>query len=99
MVPTIIDGGDFKSVHFRLTHFPASTLINSMFMKVKGKLVSKPYVSAACHNEALRGFSDHRPDMLEYYIKNTRYQHTKFDVPSNFRLPTNTCPGHLPEKR
>src|SRR5215212_2443276 len=54
-------------------------------IKVRGRLVSKPYVRSTLATMKHFGVSiDHSPDMLEYYIKNARYRGTRFDVPSDF---------------
>jgi 3-phosphoshikimate 1-carboxyvinyltransferase len=54
-------------------------------IRIKGDLVSKPYVSATL--AAMKHFAvtiDHSPNMLEYNIKNAEYRAGKFDVPSDF---------------
>jgi 3-phosphoshikimate 1-carboxyvinyltransferase len=54
-------------------------------MKIRGSLVSQPYVHATLATMRHFGVSiDHSSDMLEYHIKNARYRGTKFDVPSDF---------------
>jgi 3-phosphoshikimate 1-carboxyvinyltransferase len=54
-------------------------------MRIKGDLVSKPYVSATLATMKSFGVNvDHAPDMLEYRIKSAEYRGTRFDVPSDF---------------
>lgn len=54
-------------------------------MRIKGSLVSKPYVSATLATMKHFGVRvDHSSDMLEYQIKNANYRSAKFDVPSDF---------------
>jgi 3-phosphoshikimate 1-carboxyvinyltransferase len=58
---------------------------SEIIMKIKGNLVSKPYVSATLATMKRFGVTiDHSADMLEYYIKNAEYRAAKFDVPSDF---------------
>jgi 3-phosphoshikimate 1-carboxyvinyltransferase len=58
---------------------------SNVLLKVKGKLVSKPYVLATITTMNHFGVSiDHSSDMLEYHIKNRRYNANEFDVPSDF---------------
>jgi 3-phosphoshikimate 1-carboxyvinyltransferase len=73
------------------SQFISGLLITSIYaeskivMKVKGNLVSKPYIAATLAIMKRFGVSiDHSSDMLEYYINNARYSATKFDVPSDF---------------
>jgi 3-phosphoshikimate 1-carboxyvinyltransferase len=94
--PLIVKGGGIKGGTTIIdgsisSQFISGLLISSIYadsevvLKVKGKLVSKPYVSATLATMKHFGVCiDHSPDMLEYYIKNTRYRGTKFDVPSDF---------------
>jgi 3-phosphoshikimate 1-carboxyvinyltransferase len=58
---------------------------SEIVMRIKGNLVSKPYVSATLATMKNFGVTvDHSSDMLEYQIKNAKYRATKFDVPSDF---------------
>lgn len=58
---------------------------SEILIKVRGRIVSKPYILATLATMKYFGVSiDHSPDMLEYYIKNTRYHGTRFEVPSDF---------------
>jgi 3-phosphoshikimate 1-carboxyvinyltransferase len=81
---TVVDGGISSQ-------FISALLLTSIYadtettLKVRGNLVSKPYVSATLATMKHFGVSiDHSPDMLEYHIKNARYRSAKFDVPSDF---------------
>lgn len=58
---------------------------SEIVMRIKGNLVSKPYVSATLATMKQFGVAvDHSSDMLEYEIKNAEYRGAKFDVPSDF---------------
>lgn len=58
---------------------------SEIVMRIKGSLVSKPYVSATLATMKHFGVSiDHSSDMLEYQIKGGKYRAAKFDVPSDF---------------
>lgn len=59
---------------------------SDIVMKIKGELVSKPYISATLATMESFGVTsvEHTPDMLEYRIKKDSYKGTKFDVPSDF---------------
>jgi 3-phosphoshikimate 1-carboxyvinyltransferase len=58
---------------------------SEIVMRIKGSLVSKPYVSATLATMKYFGVSvDHSSDMLEYQIKGGKYHAAKFDVPSDF---------------
>jgi 3-phosphoshikimate 1-carboxyvinyltransferase len=94
--PLIVKGGGIKGGKAFVdgsisSQFISGLLISSIYadsevvIKVKGKLVSKPYVRATLATMKHFGVSiDHTPDLLEYYIKNARYRSRKFDVPSDF---------------
>jgi 3-phosphoshikimate 1-carboxyvinyltransferase len=94
--PIIVKGGGIKGGTAVVdgsisSQFISSLLIASIYadseivIKIRGKLVSKPYVRATLATMNHFGVSiDHSPDMLEYYIKNARYRGTRFDVPSDF---------------
>src|SRR5215216_1188645 len=94
--PLIVKGGGIKGGTAFVdgsisSQFISGLLIASIYaesevvMKVRGSLVSRPYVLATLATMKHFGVSiDHSSDMLEYYIKNARYRGTKFDVPSDF---------------
>jgi 3-phosphoshikimate 1-carboxyvinyltransferase len=94
--PIIVKGGGIKGgttvVDGSLSsQFISGLLIVSIYadsetvIKIRGRLVSKPYILATLATMKHFGVSiDHSPDMLEYYVKNTRYRGTRFDVPSDF---------------
>jgi 3-phosphoshikimate 1-carboxyvinyltransferase len=94
--PLVIKGGGIKGGTAFVDGSVSSQFISGLLiaciyadsevvMKVRGKLVSKPYVTATLATMKHFGVSiEHSPDMLEYYIKNARYRGKKFDVPSDF---------------
>src|ERR687898_1131012 len=94
--PIVVKGGGIKGGTTVVdgtisSQFISGLLISSiyadseMIMRIRGELVSKPYVHATLATMKHFGVSiDHSPDMLEYYIKNSRYRGTRFDVPSDF---------------
>jgi 3-phosphoshikimate 1-carboxyvinyltransferase len=94
--PLIVKGGGIKGGMIVVdgsisSQFISGLLIASIYadskivMKVKGNLVSKPYIGATLAIMKHFGVSiDHSPDLREYYIKNARYCATKFDVPGDF---------------
>ncbi|MDQ3888166.1 MAG: 3-phosphoshikimate 1-carboxyvinyltransferase [Thermoproteota archaeon] len=96
MPPIIVKGGGIKGGTTVVdgsisSQFISGLLIATIYadseiiIKVRGRLVSKPYVRATLATMKYFGVSiDHSPDMLEYYIKNTRYHGTRFEVPSDF---------------
>lgn len=96
MPPIIVKGGGIKGGTTLVdgsisSQFISGLLIVSIYadseivIKVRGSLVSKPYIQATLATMKHFGVSiDHSPDMLEYYIKNSRYDGTRFDVPSDF---------------
>jgi 3-phosphoshikimate 1-carboxyvinyltransferase len=54
-------------------------------LKIKGNLVSRPYVGATLATMERFGVSiEHSTDMLEYHIKPSKYRSAQFDVPSDF---------------
>jgi 3-phosphoshikimate 1-carboxyvinyltransferase len=58
---------------------------SEIIMRIKGSLVSKPYVSATVATMKHFGVAvDHSSDMLEYEIKSAKYRAAKFDVPADF---------------
>ena len=58
---------------------------SEIVMRIRGSLVSKPYVRATLATMKHFGVSvDHSSDMLEYQIKGGKYHAAKFDVPSDF---------------
>ena len=96
MPPIIVKGGGIKGGTTLVdgsisSQFISGLLIVSIYadseivIRVRGSLVSKPYVQATLATMKHFGVSiDHSPDMLEYYIKNSSYHETTFDVPSDF---------------
>ncbi|MDQ3883724.1 MAG: 3-phosphoshikimate 1-carboxyvinyltransferase, partial [Thermoproteota archaeon] len=94
--PIIVKGGGIRGGTALVdgnvsSQFISALLISSIYadsevvIKVRGRLVSKPYVSATLATMKHFGVSiDHRPDMLEYYIRNAKFLGTKFEVPSDF---------------
>jgi 3-phosphoshikimate 1-carboxyvinyltransferase len=94
--PLVVKGGGIKGGTAVVdgstsSQFISGLLITSIYaeskivMKVKGNLVSKPYIAATLAVMKHFGVSiDHSSDMLEYYINNARYSATKFEVPSDF---------------
>jgi 3-phosphoshikimate 1-carboxyvinyltransferase len=94
--PLIVKGGGIKGGMTVVdgsisSQFISGLLIASIYadskivMKVKGNLVSKPYIGATLAIMKHFGVSiDHSPDMRQYYIKNARYCATKFDIPGDF---------------
>jgi 3-phosphoshikimate 1-carboxyvinyltransferase len=96
MPPIIVKGGGIKGGTTVVDGSISSQFISGLLIvsihadseiviKVRGSLVSKPYILATLATMKHFGVSiDHSPDMLEYYIKNTRYHGTRFDVPSDF---------------
>jgi 3-phosphoshikimate 1-carboxyvinyltransferase len=96
MPPLIVKGGGIKGGTTVVdgsisSQFISGLLIVSIYadsevvIKVRGNLVSKPYVRATLATMKHFGVSiEHSPDMLEYYIKNARYHGTRFDVPGDF---------------
>ncbi|MFL6513241.1 MAG: 3-phosphoshikimate 1-carboxyvinyltransferase [Nitrososphaera sp.] len=94
--PLIVKGGGIKGGTAMVdggisSQFISALLISSIYadsetiLKVRGNLVSKPYVSATLATMKHFGVSiDHSPDMLEYYVENAKYRGARFDVPSDF---------------
>jgi 3-phosphoshikimate 1-carboxyvinyltransferase len=96
MPPLIVKGGGIKGGIAMVegsisSQFISALLISSVYaesetiLKVRGSLVSKPYVSATLATMKHFGVSiEHSEDMLEYYVKNSAYRGARFDVPSDF---------------
>ena len=96
MPPIIVKGGGIKGGTTLVdgsisSQFISGLLIVSIYadseivIRVRGSLVSKPYIQATLATMKHFGVSiDHSPDLLEYYIKNSSYHGTTFDVPSDF---------------
>ncbi len=94
--PLVVKGGGIKGGTTVVdgsisSQFVSGLLIAGIYadseivMKIKGNLVSKPYVSATLATMKHFGVAvDHSPDMLEYQIKGAKYRSAKFDVPSDF---------------
>ncbi|MER3407507.1 MAG: 3-phosphoshikimate 1-carboxyvinyltransferase, partial [Nitrososphaera sp.] len=81
---TLIDGS--ISSQFISGLLIAGVYANSeIVLKIKGDLVSKPYVKATLATMEKFGVRvDHEPSMLEYHIRNAEYRPSSFDVPSDF---------------
>jgi 3-phosphoshikimate 1-carboxyvinyltransferase len=96
MPPLVVKGGGIKGGTTVIDGSVSSQFISGLLiagiyadseitMKIKGNLVSKPYVSATLATMKRFGVAvDHSADMLEYHIKNAEYRAAKFDVPSDF---------------
>jgi 3-phosphoshikimate 1-carboxyvinyltransferase len=94
--PLIVRGGGIKGGTTVIdgsisSQFISGLLIAGIYadseivLKIKGDLVSKPYVRATMATMEQFGVKiDHEPNMLEYRIKQAEYKSTKFDVPSDF---------------
>ncbi len=94
--PIIVKGGGMKGGTTVIdgsisSQFISALLLTSIYadsettVRVRGELVSKPYIAATLSTMKHFGVSvDHNQNMSEYYIKNARYQSAKFDVPSDF---------------
>jgi len=94
--PLIVKGGGIKGGTTIVdgsisSQFISGLLISGIYadseimMRIKGDLVSKPYVNATLATMKSFGVSvDHTPDMLEYHIRKAEYRGTRFDVPSDF---------------
>jgi 3-phosphoshikimate 1-carboxyvinyltransferase len=94
--PIIVRGGGIKGGTTSIdgsisSQFVSGILIagiqadSNIIMKVKGDLISKPYVLATLAiMKHFGGPVDHTQDMLEYYIKSARYNSTQFEIPSDF---------------
>ncbi len=58
---------------------------SEIVLKIKGNLVSKPYIQATMATMEQFGVKiDHEPDMREYRIRPAEYAPARFDVPSDF---------------
>jgi 3-phosphoshikimate 1-carboxyvinyltransferase len=94
--PLIVKGGGIKGGSALIdgsisSQFISGLLIAGIYanseiiLKIKGDLVSKPYVKATLATMENFGVRvDHEPNMLEYHIRNAQYAPSKFDVPSDF---------------
>jgi len=94
--PLIVKGGGIKGgtgiVDGSISsQFISALLISCIYadsetvLRVRGNLVSKPYISATLATMKHFGVSvDYSPDMLEYYLKNANYHGARFDVPGDF---------------
>lgn len=94
--PLIVRGGGIKGGMTTIdgsisSQFISGLLIAGIYanseitLKIKGELVSKPYVRATL--ATMENFDvkiDHEENMLEYHIRNAQYSPSKFDVPSDF---------------
>jgi 3-phosphoshikimate 1-carboxyvinyltransferase len=94
--PLIVKGGGIRGGTTEIdgsisSQFISGLLIAGIYadseitLKIKGELVSKPYVSATMATMEQFGVKiDHDADMLRYRIARTEYRGAKFDVPSDF---------------
>jgi 3-phosphoshikimate 1-carboxyvinyltransferase len=95
--PIVVKGGGMKGGVARVdgsisSQFISGLLIAGIYadkdivLKIKGNLVSKPYINATLATMASFGVAtiEHTEDMLEYRIKSAEYQGSDFDVPSDF---------------
>jgi 3-phosphoshikimate 1-carboxyvinyltransferase len=94
--PLIVKGGGIKGGTTTIdgsisSQFISGILIAGVYadsevmLKIKGELVSKPYVKATIATMERFGIRiDHDPSMLEYYIRQAQYKPARFDVPGDF---------------
>lgn len=94
--PIIVKGGGIKGGTALIDGSISSQFISGlliagvyanteMLLKIKGDLVSKPYVMTTLATMENFGVKiDHDENMLEYRIHNAEYRPAKFDVPSDF---------------
>jgi 3-phosphoshikimate 1-carboxyvinyltransferase len=95
--PLIVKGGGIKGGTATIDGSISSQFISGLLIagiyssselsiKVKGKLVSKPYVHATLATMKNFGVSaiEYSPDMLEYQLRGAKYKAARFDVPSDF---------------
>jgi 3-phosphoshikimate 1-carboxyvinyltransferase len=94
--PLIVRGGGIKGGTTIIDGSISSQFISGLLvagiyadseitLKIKGDLVSKPYVRATIATMEHFGVKiDCEQDMLEYRIKQSEYKPTRFDVPSDF---------------
>lgn len=94
--PLIVKGGGIKGGTAIIdgsisSQFISGLLIAGVYanteilLKIKGDLVSKPYVKATLATMENFGVKvDHDDNMLEYRIRNAEYRPASFDVPSDF---------------
>jgi 3-phosphoshikimate 1-carboxyvinyltransferase len=94
--PLVVKGGGIKGGTTIIdgsisSQFISGLLIAGIYseseivMRIKGNLVSKPYVNATLATMKHFGvLVDHSSDLLEYEIKCAKYRAAKFDVPSDF---------------
>lgn len=94
--PLIVKGGGIKGGTTTIdgsisSQFISGILIAGVYadseivLKIKGELVSKPYVKATIATMERFGTRvDHEQSMLEYYVPQGAYRPATFDVPSDF---------------
>jgi 3-phosphoshikimate 1-carboxyvinyltransferase len=94
--PLVVKGGGIKGGTAVVDGSVSSQFISGLLvvgvyadsevtMKIRGNLVSKPYISATLASMGHFGVRvEHTPDMLEYHIRNAHYKVASFDVPSDF---------------
>jgi 3-phosphoshikimate 1-carboxyvinyltransferase len=94
--PLVVKGGGIKGGSALVdgsisSQFISGLLIAGVYaqsdiqLKIKGNLVSRPYVSATIATMKHFGVTiDHSADLLEYQVRAASYKPSKFDVPSDF---------------
>ena len=94
--PLVVRGGGIKGGAALIDGSVSSQFISGLLiagvysqsevkLKIKGNLVSRPYVSATLATMEHFGVKiEHTANMLEYHIRPTRYRSAKFDIPSDF---------------
>jgi 3-phosphoshikimate 1-carboxyvinyltransferase len=94
--PLVVSGGGIKGGSAVIdgsisSQFISGLLIAGIYansdihLKIKGNLVSRPYVSATIATMSQFGIkTEHSPDMLEYRVKKGKFRPAQFDVPSDF---------------
>lgn len=94
--PLVVRGGGIKGGPAEIdgsisSQFISGLLIAGIYadseidLKIKGELVSKPYVQATLATMSHFGVKvEHDESMLSYRIKNAEYKPAEFDVPSDF---------------
>jgi 3-phosphoshikimate 1-carboxyvinyltransferase len=94
--PLVVKGGGIKGGSALVDGGISSQFISGLLiagvhaksdidLRIKGNLVSRPYVSATLATMERFGVKiEHASDMLEYHIRPIRYRSTRFDIPSDF---------------
>jgi 3-phosphoshikimate 1-carboxyvinyltransferase len=96
MAPLVVRGGGIKGGVSVIdgtvsSQFISGILISGIYanspitLKIKGELVSKPYIESTIASMKRFGVSiEYEKNLLQYHINNSRYYGTKFEVPSDF---------------